>query len=34
MRTFDEAAKDIHFNMYEEKANQYWNLVQEHINKD
>jgi putative nucleotidyltransferase with HDIG domain len=34
MRTFDEAAKDIHFNQYIEKANQYWNLVQEYITKN
>ncbi|CAF0724285.1 unnamed protein product [Rotaria sordida] len=32
MRTFDEAAKDIHFNKYEGKANQYWNLVEKCIN--
>jgi predicted HD phosphohydrolase len=31
MRTFDEAAKDINFNQYDEKADQYWNLVQEYI---
>jgi putative nucleotidyltransferase with HDIG domain len=34
MRTFDEEAKDIHFNQYEEKAEQYWNLVNESINKN
>jgi putative nucleotidyltransferase with HDIG domain len=34
MRTFDEAAKDIHFNKYEETADRYWNLVQESIQKN
>jgi len=34
MRTFDEAAKEIDFNKYEEKADQYWNLVKEQINKN
>jgi predicted HD phosphohydrolase len=33
MRTFDEAAKDIHFDKYEEKTNEYWNLVKEQISK-
>jgi len=34
MRTFDEAAKDINFNRYEDKAEKNWNLVQEEINKN
>ena len=34
MRIFDEAAKDIHFDKYEEKADQYWNLVAEYIQKN
>lgn len=33
MRTFDEAAKLIDFDRYEEKTDQYWNLVEKQINK-
>ena len=29
MRTFDEAAKDIHFDQYEGKSEQYWKLLDE-----
>ncbi len=32
MRKFDEAAKDTDFNQYEEKADQYWNLVEKYVN--
>lgn len=31
MRTFDESAKDIHFNQYDEKAEQYWQLLDRYI---
>ena len=33
MRTFDEAAKATHFEDYEAKASQYWNLVQRSIDQ-
>ena len=34
MRTFDEAAKEIHFDRYQEKTEQYWNLLVQHIEKN
>ncbi|CAF1538722.1 unnamed protein product [Rotaria magnacalcarata] len=33
MRTFDEAAKEIDFDKYEGKIDQYWNLVEKSIIK-
>lgn len=32
MRTFDEAAKDTHFDKYQGKADHYWTLVEKCIN--